>query len=372
MFIEELNLVGFRNYLEARIRFSQTRTIIIGKNAQGKTNLLEVIQILSGLRSRRATKDSELINFSLETAIIHAQARNNHREERSEKVSVLIRPSGKRGIKVNGVNKSNHELNDLISSVSFMVTDLELVSGSPSIRRDWLNEIATQLDYSYDTKLKDFEKVLSQRNGYIKRLVEAGTYYARLNTNQASELKLWNDLYLQAANKLIEARLAWLEQLSPLACKYYSDIAQNPDEKLSLGYQGTMLSEQELEANLAKDFARMHSTLGPQRHDIGLSLNAKPAGNYGSQGQRRSIVLAIKLAELDLLRQYKNTEPILLLDDVLAELDEERQAALLRTITPETQVIITTTQLGQHLERWSQDAQIIEVVNGSIKEHATI
>ncbi len=365
MFVEELNLIGYRNYLEARIRFSSAKTIIIGKNAQGKTNLLEVIQILSGLRSRRATKDSELINFELETAVIQAKTSN-------DKINIVIRPSGRRGIKVNDVTKSNRELNKLVSSVSFMVNDLELVSGSPGTRRDWLDDFASQLDSSYLSKLEDFEKMLRQRNGYISKLVETGTYYARLNSQQASELALWDELYIKTANIVIAAREELLAKLRPVAAKHYSAICQNPDEKLSLDYLGSPLSQEELTKNLAKDFARMHSTIGPQRHDINITINTKAAGSYASQGQRRSVVLAIKLTELELLREANKSEPILLLDDVLAELDQSRQVALLNAISPDTQVIITSTGLGEHLEAWSQEAQIIEVVNGSIKQYAQI
>ncbi len=115
----------------------------------------------------------------------------------------------------------------------------------------------------------------------------------------------------------------------------------------------------------------MHSTIGPQRHDIVITINDKAAGNYASQGQRRSIVLALKLSELELLRELRGDEPILLLDDVLAELDESRQDALLAALSPDTQVIITTTKLGEHLNKWSNSSQVIEIVAGRIQEHAT-
>ncbi len=364
MFIEELHLIGFRNYLEARLSFDKHKTIIIGNNAQGKTNLLEVIQILSGLKSQRATKDAELINFSLETAIVHARLRGG------DKVSVLIRPSGRRSIKVNDVNKSNRELSAQVSSVSFMSQDLELVNGSPSNRRDWLDALITQLDSSYDTKVREFQNVLSQRNSCITQLVESGTYYARLNPVQRAELKLWDELYITASNIIISKRLEWLERIAPIAARYYSEIAGGSNEELSISYLGSPLSQAELEANIARDFARMHSTLGPQRHDLAITINAKAAGSFASQGQRRSIVLALKLSELELLRTERGDEPILLLDDVLAELDDSRQDSLLAALSPETQVIITTTKIGEHLSRWTNSAQIIEIVAGRIQEHA--
>ncbi len=378
MFIEELNLLGFRNYLEAVVRFERQKTIIIGKNAQGKTSLLELIQILSGLRSRRATKDAELINFELETAIVHAKIRSAHDQrvaDDSLKVTVLIRPSGRRSIKINDVNKSNSELSKIVNSVSFMAGDLDLVSGSPSLRRDWLDDLITQLDSSFAAKYKEFEQILSQRNAYLNKLIEMGVYSSRLSPSQQEELRLWNDFYIKVSNVIIVERQKYLEQIIPVVAKYYARIAQQEDLKLS--YQGAELSNAELEASLAKDFARGYTTLGPQRHDIEFALAKNLnensdlqyclASSFASQGQKRSIVLALKLAELEMIRLERGAEPILLLDDVLAELDESRQEAVLEAIEPSTQVIITSTHIGAHLDKWSKDAQIIEVENGKIK-----
>ncbi len=367
MFIEEINLIGFRNYLElSLVTGNYNKVIIVGKNAQGKSNLLEVIQVLSGSRASRASKDSELINFNLDSAIIRAKIRASTGE--SSQIAILVRPSGRRQIKINDVNKSKVELRNHINSVSFAASDLELITGSPSVRRDYLDLLISQLDSNYEAELEAFEKILKQRNGFISNLVEQGVYHNRLNPSQRDELRLWDDLYINNSNQLITSRLAWLSKLEPLCQTYYEDIADKPEEELQIKYLGSLLSPEELRANLPRDFARMHSTLGPQRHDIEFLLQHRSAANFASQGQKRSIVLALKLAELELLSQLYASKPILVLDDVLAELDCSRQAALMRSISEDTQVFISSSELSRDLQDWIPGAKIIEISNGRIQE----
>lgn len=369
MFVKSLKLIGFRNYIEADIEFSAAKTIIIGKNAQGKSNLLEVIQILSHLKSRRAAKDAELINFSLNESIIHAQvSRHGEAQASSEdlEIALLIRRSGRRTVKINDVSKNPKELLHHIYSVAFMVDDIEIVSGSPSHRREWIDSVISQLDFSYGATLSKFEKILSQRNSFFKRLSEQGIYnYNGFNSSQREQLNIWDSLYIEAANELTKSRVNFIKELEPHASHYYREISGSNTE-LRLDYKGHELDQTQLDDTRAKDLVRSYSNLGPQRDDIKFTLNDNDAGNYASQGERRSITLAIKLAELELHKVKHGESPILLLDDVLAELDEDRQDYLLESISPETQVIITTTHIGKHLEKWSDNAQILEIEEGTI------
>lgn len=367
MFVKELHLIGFRNYLEAAISFDREKVIIVGKNAQGKTNLLEVIQILSGLKSKRASKDKELINFELNDAVVRAKTSE-------DQIAVQIRPSGRRSIKVNEINKKNSELTEHMRSVSFMVDDLEIVAASPSHRRDWIDAVLKQSSSTMHSEFKEFEKVLSQRNSFIKKLLEQGRFHLNLTNSDKEQLEIWDEMFINAANKIIELRAALLKEITPIAETYYARIAAaspNQEENLGIEYLGEKITEEELKKSLAKDFARGFTSIGPQRHDIEFSISDKKASSFASQGQRRSIVLALKLAELELLRRKHQDSPILLLDDVLAELDEDRQDFLLDAIETETQVIITTTHLGKHIDKWSQNAQILEIEQGRIKTGAT-
>lgn len=369
MFVRSLKLLGFRNYLEAAIEFNQPKTIIIGKNAQGKTNLLEVIQILSHVKSRRASRDSELVHFDLSEAIIHATAEKssaNENEQEEIEIALLIRRSGRRTLKINEISHKPNELLHHIFSVSFMVDDIEIINGSPSRRRDWLDSVIAQLDFGYKEKLTKFEKVLSQRNSFFKELVEAGSYYYRdLNTSQQDQLMVWDELYIAAANEVTGLRASFIMELEPIAARYYSEISGS-DTVLALDYMGMQIDQDALEEVRARDFARGYSNVGPHRDELKFLLNGSLAASFASQGERRSITLAIKLAELELHKTKHGEYPILLLDDVLAELDEDRQDYLLESVNPQTQVIITTTHIGKHLEKWSENAQIMEIEAGRV------
>jgi DNA replication and repair protein RecF len=366
--IKSLKLVGFRNYLELSLGFNPSKTIIIGKNAQGKTNLLEVIQILSHLKSRRASKDSELINFELDEAIIHAEALNIDNEDL--KIALLIRKSGRRTLKVNDVNKRPKELAHNIYSVSFMVDDLEIINSSPSKRREWLDSVIYQLDYSYKDSLDKFEKILSQRNSYLKELSDRGKFHTNsLTKTEAEQLSLWDEMFIQEANLITKSRALFLAELLPYAREAYKRIS-GAENELEITYPEKLLSISDMMESHSRDLARSYSNLGPQRDEITFILNSKLAQNFASQGERRSITLAIKLAELELLKRKYSSSPILLLDDVLAELDEDRQDYLLDSIDQDTQVIITTTHLGKHLDKWSRNANIVEIEEGRLISNA--
>ncbi len=369
MFVKSLKLIGFRNYIEADIEFSAAKTIIIGKNAQGKSNLLEVIQILSHLKSRRAAKDAELINFNLDQSIVHAtvslKTQDSTPSENLE-IALLIRKSGRRTVKINDVSKKPKELLHHIYSVAFMVNDIEIITGSPSRRREWLDSVISQLNLNYDNDLSKFEKILSQRNSFLKDLTDKGIYhYSSFNAAQREQLAIWDSMYIDAANPLSRCRAEFIQELQPYAARYYQEISGS-NMNLQVIYQGQEISQAELDENRAKDLGRSYSNLGPHRDDIKFTLNDNDASSYASQGERRTITLALKLAELELHRSKHGEYPILLLDDVLAELDESRQDYLLESISPETQVIITTTHIGKHLEKWSDNAQILEIEEGTI------
>jgi DNA replication and repair protein RecF len=365
MYIKEIQLVGFRNYLEAKLSFNSPKTIIIGKNGQGKSNLLEVIQIFSHIKSRRAKRDSELVNFDLNQALIKTTIQT---QDQIEEIGLLINKNGRRSLKINDVSHKPKDLLHHIYSVSFMVDDLEIINGSPSIRRDWLDSTIIQVQKNYSSILEKFEEILGQRNSFIKDLAENNIYHFNaLNPSQKEQLKIWDQMFTLYANNLTQARSAYIKDLNPLANDYYKKISAT-QSSLELNYLGKLISQEDLEQTYSRDFARSCTNVGPHRDDIEIKLNDKLASSFASQGERRSAILAIKLAELEKLKASIDEYPILLLDDVLAELDEDRQDFLLSAIPESAQVIITTTHLGKHLEKWSLNAQILEVQKGMIKE----
>jgi len=370
VFIEEINLIAFRNYLEAHIKLEKQKLIVIGQNAQGKSNLIEVIELFSHFKSRRAKKDQELINFDFEEAILKIKIQDNHA---AEDLAVQIRKSGRRTYKLNGVNKKPKELLGKVLSVSFMAEDLNIINASPSYRRDFLNSILKQFSATYNENLANFEKILSQRNGFLKALQEKAKFHLNsLNPSEKDQLNTWNELYLQEANKLTNSRKIFIAELEPKLDTYYKNISGNTNNQIKIEYQHQILTLEDLESSFSKDIARGYSNLGPHRDDFEILLNTKTSSSFASQGEKRSIILALKLSELEMLKERFQDYPLLILDDVLAELDEDRQDFLLDAVNNQAQVLITTTHIGKHLEKWSQDSQIIEVENGTIKELSKI
>ncbi|MCH2226163.1 MAG: DNA replication/repair protein RecF [Candidatus Caenarcaniphilales bacterium] len=369
MFLKSINLLNYRNYQELFLELNNQKLIILGDNSQGKTNLLEVVQILSLGKSKRASKDAQLVNFDADNAVIHAKVDKGLGEELA--IALMIRKSGRRTLKINEVTKKPSDITHKIYTVSFMVDDLHMVAGSPSERRDWLDSILRQLNIQYKDVYAKFEKALSQRNSFIKSLVEQGVYFPNLNDSHREQLSIWNEMFIEAANTVTKYRKALIQELNPVIASHYKNISGKEDA-LEVSYAGTELQEADLDKRLRVDFIRSYTTLGPHRDDISFVLKSHNAGDFASQGEKRSIVLASKLSEIDLLKAKHNIRPILLLDDVLAELDESRQDHLLDAVDSDTQVIITTTHLGKHLQKWSENAQIINIKSGEIVEKALL
>ncbi|NQY79500.1 MAG: DNA replication/repair protein RecF [Candidatus Caenarcaniphilales bacterium] len=368
MFLKSVNLINFRNYQELFLEIKQPKLIILGANSQGKTNLLEVVQILSVGKSKRAAKDAELVNFDADNAVIHAKISKDDPDTLHEdqlNMALMIRKSGRRTLKINDVTKKPGEILHKLYTVSFMVDDLHMISGSPSTRRDWIDSILKQLYIPYKDVLTKFEKALSQRNSFLKSLVEKGIYLQNLNPMYKEQLSIWDQMFIDAANNVSKYRQELIQELNPIIAKHYKNISGREDF-LEISYEANILDEEKMNERLKVDFIRSYTTLGPHRDEINFMLKRQNAGSFASQGEKRTIVLASKLSEIELLKARHNLKPILLLDDVLAELDEDRQDHLLDAVDDQTQVIITTTHLGKHLQKWSENAQIINIEAGAL------
>ena len=366
MFLKSVNLINFRNYRELFLEINKPKLIILGANSQGKTNLLEVVQILSVAKSKRASKDAELVNFDADNAVIHAKISKDDLDELN--MALMIRKSGRRTLKINDVTKKPSEILHKLYTVSFMVDDLHMVSGSPSERREWIDSILKQLYIPYKDVLAKFEKALSQRNSFLKSLLEKGVHFTNLNPIHREQLMIWDQMFIEAANKVSKYRLELINELNPIIAKHYRNISGREDS-LEVSYEVNMLTEEKMLERLKLDFIRSYTTLGPHRDEISFVLKGQNAASFASQGEKRTIVLASKLSEIELLKAKHNLNPILLLDDVLAELDEDRQDHLLDAVDDTTQVIITTTHLGKHLQKWSENAQIINIESGALLDN---
>lgn len=370
MYLTNLNLREFRNYNQQTLSFTAAKTVILGKNAQGKSNLLEAIQLLATLRSPRVSRDRDLVKDGAALAQITARCRRSLSET---ELAMQLRREGRRTLRLNGVTLTRHlEFLGQVNAVYFSSLDLELVRGSPECRRDWLDSVLVQLEPVYVSYLQQYNQVLRQRNALLK-----GIKQGRLNLD-VEQMAVWNQQLVVTGTKIMRRRSRLIQKLSPLAQVNHYRISGS-SEDLAINYvpkfhfqDGDPLPTIHnifLEQMQQKAIAEQHqgtSLVGPHRDEINFNINNNTAKEYGSQGQQRTLVLALKLAELELLESVLGEPPLLLLDDVLAELDLQRQNYLLEAIGDRVQTIITGTHLGSFDGKWLNSAQILQVENGNV------
>ena len=371
MYLKKLKLNNFRNYIDFEQIFNHPKTIIIGQNAQGKSNILEAINILATSESERAEKDSALVYWDKEYALIFAdiESKAGHTE-----IALQINTTGRRKLKINDVLKKAPQA-DLLGNffaVMFSCDDLYLIKGSPSARRRWLDSILFQLDINYHRKLQDYQKSVAQKNALFKKAIE--TRMQKIELKQ--QLEIWNEQIINLGSEIIFTRLRFIEEIEPMSGRFLGNISKH-SEDLELVYKSTLGSIHEnikekflqtLNNAFEEELARGQSTIGPHRDDLIFLINKKEAKLFASQGQHRSIILAVKLAELSIIEKRTGQTPVLLLDDVFAELDASRQDYLLHNLPENIQTFLTTTHISDIQKELLKDAQVLEVKGGKIVE----
>jgi len=372
MYLKSLLLKQFRNYIDQEVTFAAPKTVIVGNNAQGKSNLLEAVLLLATMRSHRVSKDRDLVRNGEELGEIKALCQRSL-EGYPVELLMRMRASGRRSLSVNGVNQARHlDFLGNLNAVMFSSLDLDLVRGSPESRRSWLDTVLIQLEPIYINLLQQYNQVLRQRNALLKSIKQGKTSY------EFQQMALWDAQLVTAGTRLMRRRSRLLNRLTPIARTWHQAISGG-DEYLEITYLPKFkfapldtveeIHQAFFEAILQKTVIEQHqgtSLVGPHRDEVALIINNTPAREYGSQGQQRTLVLALKLAELELLESVIGEPPLLLLDDVLAELDLQRQDHLLNAIGDRVQTIITTTHLGSFDALWLDSAQIFQVSNGKI------
>ncbi|MEH2346942.1 MAG: DNA replication/repair protein RecF [Nostoc sp.] len=370
MYLKTLNLRQFRNYQDQKVEFNAAKTILVGNNAQGKSNLLEAVELLATLRSHRMTRDRDLVQEGETIAQINATL---ERQTGVSDLTLTLRRNGRRSVAINGESiRRQMDFLGVLNAVQFSSLDLDLVRGGPEGRRNWLDTLLIQLEPVYAHILHQYSHVLRQRNAFLKRHVET------LNaTSLQSELAVWDAQLATTGTRVIRRRDRAIQRLAPIASAWHASISGST-EVLQIKYMPNIPlennhPEEVQQAFLAKiqqrAIAEMHqgtTLVGPHRDEIELTINQTPARQYGSQGQQRTLVLALKLAELQLIEEVVQEPPLLLLDDVLAELDLSRQNQLLDAIQDRFQTLITTTHLGSFDSQWLKSSQIIFVKAGEI------
>lgn len=376
MYLRTLHLRNFRNYRDQLVNFTAQKTILIGNNAQGKSNLLEAVELLSTLKSHRTNRDPDLITTDATTAAIQAQIERTYG---TAELKAILRLKGRRSFSLNGETlRRNLDALGLLNAVQFSCLDLELVRGGPDSRRNWIDSLLVQLEPLYAHILQQYQQVLRQRNALLKTMRKLHRDGQTASQSLQQELQLW-DLQLAATgSRVTRRRSRGLSRLLPLAQKWHHDISGNT-EQLMLTYLPNVpwrsddpqqVQEAFLEKIEQRRTAEQHqgsSMVGTHRDEIEFQINGTPARFYGSQGQQRTLVLAIKLAELQLIEDVVGEPPLLLLDDVLAELDPLRQNRLLETIQDRFQTLITTTHVNTFATDWLKESQILTVQQGQIE-----
>ena len=362
MKLKKLILKNYRNYENFEYEFSNNKTLIIGKNAQGKTNILESIYYLCALDSNRIKKDMELINFNKDLASIYAVVEKTGLELELE---TIINPPKNKILKVNGLKKTKSaDFLRVLSSVNFSVSDLLLLRGEPQNRRRWLDLAIFQVYPLYFEKLSKFNKIRLQKANFLSQ-------YA----NNSAMLEVFNEQLSIASANVIYLRMKYLKELEKIAKIKHSMLAS--DEDLSIKYLSVcdeFLSINELndlifnKMNEVKDeeIRKQQCLIGAHRDDIDFYINGIDSKKFASQGQQRTIVLALKLAELDIIKEKTGEAPLLLLDDVLAELDNVRQNYLLNAIDDDIQMIITSVDTLVFEDDFLKNVDIIKIQNGKI------
>lgn len=337
MRINTLTLKDFRSYKNASFEFSPQVNVIVGKNAKGKTNIIEAIFFMVIGKSFRTAHENEVIRWNEENGYILGEFEKKYREV---KVEMFFNSQHKKAIKIDGIGiKRIGELLGNVNAVFFSPDELRLIKNSPDERRRFMNIILSQTNRRYFYLLGRYEKVLANRNKLLKSSKDLSVLKETID--------IWNRALSDLAENIYKERAKLIAELSPYAKKAHEYLSSGK-ESIEMVYRSSFednYSEKMMEAlekNLEKDFKLGYTTVGVHRDEIDIFLNGVEVKSYGSQGQQRTCALAMKLAELEIIRNRTGEEPLLLLDDVFSELDEERRKKLLK-FASKAQTIITCT-----------------------------
>jgi len=369
MYIERLVLRDFRNYEVLDFYPGKGLNILVGENAQGKSNLLEAIYILATSKSLRASREQELIRAGQEYGTVAAEVVRQRREDVS--VEVIFRPPQK-GIRINTVRRQR--VSDLVGEVNtvfFGLEDIDVIRGDPSLRRRFLNLEISQISPQYCYQLACYKRIVEQRNRLLRDLREG--------RDAISSLSPWDEQLTSYGAFIIERRQAFMKSIDEAARKIHSDLTGGLEvlqssyvPSFSIEEASTAEAIQELFARRLRDARREElergvSLIGPHRDDIVFSIDGMDVRFFGSRGQQRTAALSLKLAEFLLIEETVEEAPVLLLDDVLSELDDRRRTQIFEFTAGRCQIFITCTHLRAFQQEILRDASIYEVHHGQIR-----
>jgi DNA replication and repair protein RecF len=357
LLLRRLQLRNHRNYAHLDLAPGPGVNVFIGANGQGKTNLLEAVAMLALSSSPRARRDIEVVGPVAPATRIEAEV-----ESGGSVVELAIALSiegdrARRVIDVDGARRRAFDLPGRFRVTLFWPDDLGLVKAGPELRRRFLNQMLVQVEPGYARALAGLKRVLEQRNSLLKRMA-AGD-------GGGDVLEAWDEELIRIGGEVSAARSQAVRELEPEAARCHSEIA--PGERLEIEYLGPPADlAQAVQNSLPEDLRRGSTSIGPHRDDMRVLLDGREARAYGSQGEQRTAVVSLKLAESALVARRTGERPVLLLDDVLSELDGARRAALLRQVAGQGQVIITSVEAGPFPPELIAGARVWSVVGGEI------
>ncbi|MGX7200223.1 DNA replication/repair protein RecF [Enterococcus nangangensis] len=369
MRLEELTLKDYRNYDDLHLAFPKSLNIFLGENAQGKTNILEAIYVLAMSKSHRTHNEKELIAWQKEYSQVKGVVK------KATGLLPLEVQLSKKGRKTKVNYLEQKKLSDYIGHLNvilFAPEDLSLVKGGPAVRRRFIDMELGQISPKYLYELVRYNQLLKQRNAYLKQLAEK-------KATDELYLDVLTEQFVASGVEILLARYGFLQKLEGWSQKLHHEITHEK-ETLTFHYQGSLpttatMTKEELAtlftAQLTKkrpqEIFRGTTLVGPHRDDLLFLINDKDVQTYGSQGQQRTTALSVKLAEIDLIHEEIGEYPILLLDDVMSELDDQRQLHLLETIEGKVQTFLTTTTLTHLQEHLTVTPAIFQVAHGTIE-----
>ncbi|NLK65729.1 MAG: DNA replication/repair protein RecF [Tissierellia bacterium] len=342
MIVNKLIIKNYRNFKEAEAELNSSLNIFIGDNGQGKTNLMESIYIASIGRTFRLNSENELINFFEDKSSVEIHIlKNNYKI----KIEIILEKNKKKQVFINGVKlDKTSEMIGVLNNVIFTPDDMKIIKGSPVERRKFINIDISQIKPKYKYLLNKYKKITSERNILLKN------YYTKYENKDI--ISIWNDYLVNTGTEISLYRSEYINKLKKYATNIYSNITDNK-EKLDIAYFsniGSITDREEVKKifyekinkNFNNEILRGISLYGPHKDDLIIKINDKECKYFGSQGQQRSAILALKLAEIEIIKEEAGEYPILLLDDVLSELDNKRKSYLIEHIKG-IQTIITCT-----------------------------
>ncbi len=369
MFIKQLHLKNYRNYDQLDISFENNVNVILGENAQGKTNVMESIYVLAMAKSHRTSNDKDLIRWDEEYAKIEGRVQ---KKNGSVPMELIISKKGKRARFNHIEQKRLSQYVGNMNVVMFAPEDLNLVKGSPQIRRRFIDMEIGQISPVYLHEMSQLNKILQQRNQYLKLL------QVKKQTDETM-LEVLTEQFIQSAAKITIKRFEFLHLLQNWAQPIHKGISRGL-EMLKIKYKSSANVSEEQDLSMMIDvyknkFAQVRqremdrgvTLFGPQRDDLIFYVNDRDVQTFGSQGQQRTTALSIKLAEIELIHSEIGEYPILLLDDVLSELDDYRQSHLLNTIQGKVQTFVTTTSVDGVDHQTLKEASTFHVKQGTME-----